>query len=155
MNTGLSFAEKTNHLALSLGHPKRSFKKKLVQTNVTLLFSFLAFLLAHQGLAQSTVTITGGTAATATHNAGPIYRSSASSAYDASRFSYLFTAAELAAAGIPNGAIITGIAWNKTNNGETVAGATAKFDIYLKNSSASVFSAASVAWATQTSGASL
>ncbi|KAA9331134.1 T9SS type A sorting domain-containing protein [Adhaeribacter soli] len=120
----------------------------------TLLSYFLLLLLlAGTSYAQTVATITGTASSLPTYHAGPIYRSSASSAYDASRYSYLFTPAELAAAGIPNGAIITKVAWNKSNNTATSTGATGIFGIYMKNSAATDFSAASVPWATQVAGA--
>ncbi len=63
---------------------------------------------------------------------GPMYRSSAASSFDFSRYSYLFTAAEMAAAGVQGGGNITNIEWYKTDAFATSGGAS--FSIYLKNS---------------------
>jgi hypothetical protein len=107
--------------------------------------------------AQTTVTIGTGTTTAASSNAGPIYRSSAASAFDFSQHYYLYTQAELSAAGIFTGATISKIAWNKTATGATVAaGNLAKWDVYMKNSSV----APSATWsngsfATQSTGATL
>ncbi|MBL0096778.1 MAG: hypothetical protein IPP46_10000 [Bacteroidetes bacterium] len=45
---------------------------------------------------------------------GPVYRSSAGSTFDWSRYSYLYTATELSTAGIPSGATIVGLPGSKT-----------------------------------------
>ena len=112
---------------------------------------FLTFLLL--GLAaswasrgQTIVRITTGTALTPEHNAGPIYRSSASSSYDVSRFSYLYTADELAAAGINNGDVITELGWVKSNADANTGGGI--FRIYMKNSAQATYGNASATWAT-------
>jgi hypothetical protein len=62
---------------------------------------------------------------------GPLYRSGASSSFDFSRYSYLFTESELLAAGIAPNAVIRGIAWNKTSNTVTTGNAT--FQVYMEN----------------------
>ena len=102
---------------------------------------------------QTTVVINTGTAGTPQYNAGPIYRSTAGSAYDASRYAYLYTQAELAAAGIVPGSQITVVGWTKANNATTTGGGI--FRIYMKNSSASAFTDATIPWTTLNSGASL
>ena len=92
-----------------------------------------------------TVIINTGTAGTPAYNAGPIYRSSAGSAYDASRYTYLYTAAELSAAGITAGSVINLVGWAKNNTATTTGGGI--FRIYMKNTSAVNFSLASETWA--------
>lgn len=61
---------------------------------------------------------------------GPIYRNSASSTFDYSRYAYLITQSEMVAKGILPG-YIKEIAWYKTSGIGTVGGAN--FDIYAKN----------------------
>ncbi len=102
---------------------------------------------------QTTVVINTGTAGTPAYNAGPIYRSSNSSAYDASRYAYLYTQSELAAAGIVTGSVITQLGWVKNNNATTTGGAI--FRIYMKNSAATAYSAATETWANLSNGTSM
>ncbi|MDF2380259.1 right-handed parallel beta-helix repeat-containing protein [Nostoc ellipsosporum NOK] len=97
--------------------------------------------------------INTGVAGTPQYNAGPVYRSSASSAYDASRYVYLYTAEELAAVGIGSGANIISLGWMKNNTATTTGGGIMR--IYLKNSSAASFSQATETWANLNSGAVL
>lgn len=102
--------------------------------------------------AQSVI-INTGTAGTPAYNAGPIYRSSASSAYDASRYCYLYTQSELAAAGITPGTFITNLGWVKNNSANALGGAV--FRIYMKNSSATDFSLGTETWANLNAGTTL
>src|SRR5688572_30688929 len=104
--------------------------------------------------AQTTVTINTGTAGTPQYNAGPIYRSSAASAYDASRYAYLYTAAELAAAGIVTGDVISAVGWVK-NAGAAAGTGGAIFRIFMKNSSAADFSLASETWTNLNTGTTM
>jgi hypothetical protein len=83
-------------------------------------------------LAENTVQFGFGTGAS--YMFGPVYRSRADSDYDYSRFSYLYTQAELAAIGILPGSLITKIAWNKTNTYNITNTGNAYFKIYMKNS---------------------
>jgi len=107
-----------------------------------------------QTWAQSFVQITTGTAGTPpAYNAGPIYRSSAASAYDASRYAYLYTPDELAAVGIANGDLITDLGWMKNNTGTTTGGGI--FRIYMKNSGATTYGNATETWVNLSSGSSL
>lgn len=102
---------------------------------------------------QNSVIINTGTPGTPAHNAGPIYRSSASSAYDACRYTYLYTQSELAAAGIFPGSTILQLGWTKNNNASTTGPGI--FRIYLKTSAATDFSAATETWANLNSGATM
>lgn len=104
-------------------------------------------------LKAQTVVISTGTPGTPAYNAGPIYRSSASSAYDASRYSYLYTSDELSAAGITTGSIITVLGWTKNNTATTTGGGI--FRIYMKNSTATTFGNATETWANLNTGATL
>ncbi len=121
---------------------------RLVSTLVCLCcFVFSSF-------AQTTVVINTGTVGTPAYNAGPIYRSSASSGYDASRYTYLYTQSELAAAGITPGSVISQLGWVK-NNTATTNGAGGIFRIYMRTSSDTSFSNASETWANLNSGTTL
>lgn len=106
---------------------------------------FILLIAAAVQLKAQTVVINTGTAGTPQYNAGPIYRSAATSAYDASRYAYLYTQSELAAAGILPGSIITQLGWAKNNNATSTGGGI--FRIYMKNSSAAAFAAATETWA--------
>ncbi|KQS94246.1 GEVED domain-containing protein [Chryseobacterium sp. Leaf394] len=99
------------------------------------------------------VQITTGTAGTPAYNAGPVYRSSAASSYDASRYTYLYTSSELATAGITAGTIINDLGWVKNNNATTTGGGI--FRIYMKNTTATAFAAASETWANLNTGATM
>ena len=70
---------------------------------------------------QTTVTIgagaqTGTSANSATGDPGPMYRSTGASNFVYSRHHYLYTATELAAAGITSGQIISVLEWNLDNS---------------------------------------
>ena len=67
------------------------------------------------GHSQTTVQIGTGTEIPGNTLYGPLYRYSASSTTTAARSNILYTAAEMAAAGISPGAIITAVAFHKTN----------------------------------------
>ncbi|MBX2931453.1 MAG: hypothetical protein KF781_05855, partial [Chitinophagaceae bacterium] len=91
--------------------------------------------------AQTDVTIGAGanntnTANGATSDAGPVYISGSTSTFIYSKHHYVYTASELATAGVPAGVLITKIAWNKGNTAGYSSSSAAIFDIYLKNSSA-------------------
>jgi len=116
---------------------------------ILLIWGLLIGLLVHAQVAQ----ITTGTAGTPDHQAGPIYRSSNSSSYDASRYSYLYTASELAAVGITSGAIINDLGWVKNNNATTTGGAI--FRIYMKNSTAASYANATETWTNLNAGTTL
>ncbi|RYE14218.1 MAG: hypothetical protein EOP51_28515, partial [Sphingobacteriales bacterium] len=116
-------------------------------------FLFLCGLSFLVPATAQTVVINTGTAGTPAYNAGPIYRSATGSAYDASRYAYLYTQDELAAAGITPGAIISQLGWAKNNN--AVTNGPAIFRIYMKNSTATTFGLATETWANLNSGATL
>lgn len=122
--------------------------------NRFIMMSALAFFLLLSGAkGQSIVVIDAGSAGTPAHNSAPIYRSFATSAYDASRYCYLYTQSELAAAGITAGSGLSVVGWTKSNSAITLGPAI--FRIYMKNSSATDFSLASTPWTTPNSGATL
>jgi hypothetical protein len=123
---------------------------KNVYTNCVRLIVFGVMLLTFaQTIAQTTVTIgtgaSSGTAAnSATGDCGPMYRSTNSSNFTYSRYHYLYTQAELAAAGITPGSNLSKLAWNKDN----VAGtnSTFTFQIWIKNSNKTTVGAAGQLW---------
>jgi hypothetical protein len=117
---------------------------------------FYAVLLTFGGLrAQTTVTIgagaSSGTASNgATGDPGPMYRSGPTSNFVYSRHHYLYTAAELASAGIPAGSLITDVQWNLDN--AAASSAPFLFEIWMKNSALTTVGAGGQAWATLLTG---
>ena len=78
---------------------------------------------------------------------GPIYRSSATSTFNFSKYAYIYTATELAA--IPAGSMITQIEWEKQAGTIT---APNNFEILLANNTATVLTTATT-WGVVTAGA--
>ncbi len=110
-------------------------------------------LLSATAFSQVVVTIGTGVLGGTGLNYNPIYRSSAGSAFDYSRAFYLFTQAELAAAGIPAGATITQIEWDKSNAfGTITTTSNVVFNIFMKNSASTSYAAAQT-WGTLNTGA--
>jgi hypothetical protein len=131
-----------------VGHP--SFVGQQARQWLLLLLAVLGS--AASALAQTTVTIGSTTIpaaapATSDYYFGPIYRSSASSTFNYSRYAHLYTAAEL---GIPGGATITQLEWLKADAG-AVTGANT-FNVLLGNTTAATLATGST-WATLTAGA--
>jgi hypothetical protein len=105
-------------------------------------------LTAFAGAASAQQHVVGTGTATATSTA-PIYRSSASSSFDYSRYVILYNATDLA--GIPGGSIINDIEFYLAT-GDTAAGATGVLNVYMRNTTATNYTA-SFTW--DTSGATL
>lgn len=114
-------------------------------------FIFTVIFLFLSGLVQSQTTVTigagsqtGTSANSATGDPGPMYRSTNTSNFVYSRHHYLYTAAELTAAGITAGSSISKLAWNKDN----VAGTNSPciFQIWIKNSSKTTVGAGGQLW---------
>lgn len=97
-------------------------------------------------------TVTIGTGTSYSYYYGPMYRSSASSSFDYSRHNILYTAAELSAAGITAGAVISTLSWDKYDAYATTG--NAKMDIYMKNSGATTL-VSGTAWSSIITGATL
>lgn len=117
-------------------------------------------LLAFTGVemfAQTTIIGAGANVGATSSNAGPIYRSTAGSSFDFSKHVYLYTAAELATAGINAGDNITSVAWNKSNAfGTAATNNVSIWRVYIKNSSAVPGAGwSSTNFATQTTGSTL
>lgn len=64
----------------------------------------------------------------------PVYRASSNSGTRSNRGNMLITSAELTAAGLPSGATITAIAFEKENSGATVAGSPLNLTFLMANS---------------------
>lgn len=111
----------------------------------TLLTYFISLLLlAGTAQAQTTVQIGTGTLVPASTLYGPIYRASSTSSTDGARVNMLWTAAEMTAAGIPTGALITGVEFNKTNNSTFTS--TFPFQMLVGNTANTTLTT-SVTWA--------
>ena len=108
------------------------------------LFFLLTFLTgAHAQFVQI------GTSTTlSSYLSGPIYRSSATSTFNFSKYAYIYTATELAA--IPAGSMITQIEWQKVSGTIT---APNTFEILLANNSATTLTTGTT-WGALTAGSS-
>lgn len=110
------------------------------------LFIASLFLCAISSFAQTyTVQIGSGTASPATTSYAPMYRFSATSASQLCVANCLYTASELAAAGIPNGALITGIEYNKVNTSSSAS--SFLYQIFIANSTATPPLSTATTWA--------
>src|SRR5690625_1504652 len=76
----------------------------------------------------------GTSSNSATGDPGPNYKSTGSSSFIYSRHHYYYSQAELSAAGIIPGSIITHLAWYKANNAES--NFPHEFEVWMKNSTA-------------------
>ena len=115
-----------------------------------------ALLALHAGAAfqadAQIVQIATGTPNTPLYAVGPIYMSS-TLFYRYSRFAYLYTQAELAAAGIVPGTDIMAVGWMKDTPNSTAG--PAAFSIYMKNTFTAAYSSASEQWANLSTGTTL
>lgn len=93
----------------------------------------LCAVLGHPKADAQTVQIGTGTDVPPNTLYGPIYRYTSTSTTTAARCDMLWTQAEMVAAGIPSGATITAIEFNKTNVANFVTPAT--YSIYMGNTS--------------------
>ena len=108
---------------------------KLLRLLLASVIVFLFMGVSNTAMAQTTATIGAGTSASGTNdNSGPIYRSSSTSSFNFSRHVMLYTAADLAAAGIFPGATVSKVAWYKTTASTLAAGRTATMNISMQNS---------------------
>ncbi len=88
-----------------------------------------------------------GTGTASSYLSGPIYRSSAASTFNWSKYAYIYTATELAA--IPPGSMITQIEWEKAAGTIT---APNNFEILMANNSATALTTGTT-WGVVTAGA--
>jgi parallel beta-helix repeat protein len=91
-----------------------------------------------------TVQIGTGTEITTSTLYSPLYRFSSTSTTTGARSNIVFTAAEMTAAGIPSGAVISTIAFNKTNSSQFSTGVP--FTVYMANT-ANTTLATTATWA--------
>ena len=125
---------------------------KLNYSFCVLLLLFISFT---QAGAQTSIIIGAGALSGTSSNGaagdpGPMYRSSAGSGFIYSRYHYLYTASELATAGITAGSLISKLAWFKDNN--AAANSPCLFEAWIKNSSLSLIGAGGQQWTTLTNG---
>ncbi|MBC8084348.1 MAG: fibronectin type III domain-containing protein, partial [Hymenobacter sp.] len=116
------------------------------------LLLLICWLTAAGGVRAQTVTV-GSTAvpvvapATSTYLYGPIYRFSVTSTTNYSRYAHLYTPAEL---GVPVGAVITQLAWLKTDAGELTGNNV--FNVLLDNTTSATL-ATGTTWSALSTGA--
>jgi hypothetical protein len=103
------------------------------------------------GGTQTTITIGAGSSSSSTR--GPFQRSDTNSTTVFSRFVHIYTASELAAAGITNGDMISSLNWELASSNVIIGSGDATMKVYVKNSTATVATAGS--WATLIAGSSL
>ena len=119
------------------------------------LFNFLLILLIGIGnssiLAQTTVEIGSGSSSSASR--GPIQVAGGTSTTVATAFNQVYTATELAAAGLTAGAVINELRWELNSTNVIQGAGNASFKIYMKNSSAT--SATADTWENTISGSAL
>ena len=114
------------------------------------LITFLVFLSPSDSVAQTTVTI-GATGTSSSATRGPFQRSSSGSSSVYSRAYLVYTASELATAGIAPGATISQINWDLGSTNTITATGDATMEVLLKNSSAT--EATDTSWTDVTAGA--
>lgn len=113
------------------------------------LISLLSF--SELAFSQDTLTIGLGTSSSSTR--GPFQRSDTNSSSVYSRFVMLYTATELAAAGILPGQEISELQWETGNSNVIIGSGNATLDIFMKNSSNTKLGA-DTTWANYTAGSS-
>ena len=94
----------------------------------------LSLLGSDFAFAQTTVTI--GTGSSSSSTRGPFQRADTNSSTVFSRWVQIFTASELAAAGVTNGVSLTQFNWEVASSNVIIGSGSAKFKIYVKNSNA-------------------
>lgn len=125
---------------------KTSLPKQGLFTLLLLVFTSLGAFSANAQVVQ----IETGDPNTPLYAVGPIYMSS-TLFYRTSRFAYLYTQSELAAAGILPGYVISTVGWKKSTANSTAGPAI--FSIYMKNSNVAAYSDPSAMWTDLSSGA--
>ena len=108
------------------------------------LFALVCALSAFQNVSAQTVQIGTGTLIPPNTLYSPVYRFTATSTTTHTRSNILFSQAEMAAAGIPAGATITSIEFNKTNAANFTTPASHR--VYMANTSNTSL-ATSLTWA--------
>ncbi|MEM6346574.1 MAG: T9SS type A sorting domain-containing protein [Bacteroidota bacterium] len=116
-----------------------------------LLLALFGIFASEALLAQTTVTIGMGSSSSSTR--GPFQRADTNSSTVYSRFVQIYTANELAAAGVTSGSVITELAWELASSNVIIGAGDATLKIYIKNSTAAA--ATSDTWANLISGSTL
>jgi hypothetical protein len=109
-------------------------------------YLILSLLLLTSSFSYAQFVQIGTSTTTSSYLSGPIYRSSAASTFNFSKYAYIYTATELAA--IPAGSMITQIEWQKVSGTIT---APNTFEILLANNSATTL-ATGTTWGTLIAG---
>lgn len=102
-------------------------------------------------VATSPVTI--GTGSSSSSTRGPFQRSDTASSTVYSRFVHVYTASELAAAGITSGVSLTALNWELASSNVIIGSGDATLKVYIKNSSATAATADT--WVNLISGSTL
>lgn len=138
-------------IEVALGEPnsliiillKTLIVKKIYFLALMAFMVIMGLLMGNKAQAQ-TVQIGTGTEITTSTLYSPLYRFSATSTTNGARSNIVFTAAEMTAAGIPSGALITEIAFNKTNASQFSTGVP--FTVLMANTANSTLATTST-WA--------
>ncbi|MBS1741150.1 MAG: hypothetical protein JST88_11505, partial [Bacteroidetes bacterium] len=107
-------------------------RKFLLNTTQYLLLLLLALVFKADQLSAQTVSI-GTTGTLSSYFYGPIYRSSSTSVFHYSKYAYLYTATEIAAAGINNGDQISAISFYKNSTFQLSGTNSGTMKIYANN----------------------
>ena len=94
-----------------------------------------------------------GTGSSSSSTRGPFQRSDTNSSTVYSRFVHIYTASELAAAGITNGSTLTELSWELASSNVIIGSGDATLKVYIKNSSAT--QAMSDSWVNHIAGSTL
>ncbi|HRH62457.1 MAG TPA: T9SS type A sorting domain-containing protein [Bacteroidia bacterium] len=132
-------------------------KKKLHNPSRIVIAALTGLLLLNLSIAsaQSNLIIGSGSQMgtsvnSATGDSGPMYKSTATSNFVYSRYSFLYTATELASGGLVSGDMITDVSWFKANN--AMGNSPCVFEVWIKNSSLTTIGAAGQGWTNVISG---
>ena len=118
------------------------------------MFLALMFLLGVTNVHAQTTSTIGTVGALSSYFYGPIYRSSATSVFHYSNYAYIYTQAELAAAGINPGDAVSDIRFYKNSTFQMSGTNSGTVTIYAKNSANTALTSPTT-WGTLTSGATL
>ncbi|MFK7907585.1 MAG: hypothetical protein AB8B69_20780, partial [Chitinophagales bacterium] len=110
-------------------------------------------MLFDNNTATAQTTVTFGTSTSSSSSRGPVQIAGGSSSVVSTTFNQVYTAAELAAAGIASGSSITELQWDLQSTNIIDGTGDASFKIYVKNSSAT--SATAGTWGDIISGSTL
>ena len=114
-------------------------------------FVGISLSLSEVAQAQTTATIGAGTSSSSTR--GPFQRADTNSSTVFSRFVHVYTASELANAGLTNGVDITALNWELASSNVIIGSGDATLQVYVKNSSATAATADT--WANLITGSTL